>query len=78
MVAMVTVGAGANYVLIGVALRTQLSEQLKSLEQRLEGQLGVVGELGEYFKKRGEIETEVGKMLDKSHKKELIARSNSR
>jgi len=60
------------------ALRTQLSDQLRSLELRLDGQICVTGELVEYFRRRGEIETEIGKTLDKHHRKELLHKQQQR
>lgn len=49
-------------------LRHQLSEQLKSLESRLEAQLLITAELQDYFKKKSELEGEFSKMLDKMYK----------
>ena len=54
-----------NYRLFILDIRTQLQDQLRVLDGRVETQVAIVGELADYFKKRAEVEQEYSKALDK-------------
>ncbi|XP_045027410.1 SLIT-ROBO Rho GTPase-activating protein 1 isoform X2 [Daphnia magna] len=46
-------------------IRTQLNEQLRCLDYRMETQISVVGELQDFFRRRAEVELDYSKNLDK-------------
>ena len=52
------------YVLCLSDIRVQLNEQLKSLDNRLEVQTGIVNEYQEIFRRKAEIELKYSKDLD--------------
>lgn len=54
-------------------IRTQLNEQLRCLDYRMETQISVVGELQDFFRRRAEVELDYSKNLDKLSKS-LLAR----
>lgn len=49
-------------------IRTQLNEQLRCLDYRMETQISVVGELQDFFRRRAEVELDYSKNLDKLSK----------
>ncbi|CAJ0928999.1 unnamed protein product, partial [Mesorhabditis belari] len=64
-------------------IRSQLTEQLKALGERTETQIHVLSELEDYFRRRGELEIEQSKQLDKlakgilqKHKADKTRREN--
>lgn len=46
-------------------IRLQLNEQLRCLDLRMEAQVALVTELQDFFRRRGELELEYSKNLDK-------------
>jgi SLIT-ROBO Rho GTPase activating protein len=46
-------------------IRTQLNEQLRCLDYRVETQVSVVAELQDFFRRRAEVEMDYSKNLDK-------------
>lgn len=46
-------------------IRTKLEQQLKCLENKMEGQCAMVLEVQEFFRKRAEVEQEYSAKLDK-------------
>jgi SLIT-ROBO Rho GTPase activating protein len=48
-----------------IDVRSQLNEQLKCLESRLEVQVAMVTELQDFFRRLSEVETEYAKNLEK-------------
>ena len=54
-------------------IRSQLNEQLRCLDVRMETQVSVVGELQDFFRRRAEVELDYSKNLDKLSKS-LLAR----
>ena len=54
-------------------IRSQLNEQLRCLDVRMETQISVVGELQDFFRRRAEVELDYSKNLDKLSKS-LLAR----
>lgn len=67
--------AGRNYLLfllnryvtgfLTIDIRQQLNEQLKFLDVRMEAQITLVQELQDFFRRRGEVELDYSKSLDK-------------
>lgn len=53
-------------------IRLQLNEQLRCLDIRVESQVALVQELQDFFRRRGEVEMEYSKGLDKLGKGLLI------
>ena len=51
-----------------IDIRTQLNEQLRCLDYRMETQISVVGELQDFFRRRAEVELDYSKNLDKLSK----------
>ena len=50
----------------GIAeIRAQFGEQARALEGRSETQAAVLGELGDYFRRRAEVEADYARQLDK-------------
>lgn len=50
---------------LSVDIRLQLNEQLRCLDVRMEAQVALVTELQEFFRRRGELELDYSKNLDK-------------
>lgn len=46
-------------------IRLQLNEQLRCLDMRMEAQVALVTELQDFFRRRGELELDYSKNLDK-------------
>lgn len=46
-------------------IRLQLNEQLRCLDVRMEAQVALVTELQDFFRRRGELELDYSKNLDK-------------
>lgn len=46
-------------------IRQQLNEQLKFLDVRVESQISLIQELQDFFRRRGEVELDYSKSLDK-------------
>jgi SLIT-ROBO Rho GTPase activating protein len=46
-------------------IRLQLNEQLRCLDLRMEAQVALVTELQDFFRRRGELELDYSKNLDK-------------
>lgn len=46
-------------------IRLQLNEQLRCLDIRVESQISLIQELQEFYRKRGEVELDYSKSLDK-------------
>lgn len=54
-----------NFISYIIDIRTQLNEQLRCLDYRMETQISVVGELQDFFRRRAEVELDYSKNLDK-------------
>lgn len=48
-----------------IDIRLQLNEQLRCLDMRMEAQVALVTELQDFFRRRGELELDYSKNLDK-------------
>jgi SLIT-ROBO Rho GTPase activating protein len=46
-------------------IRLQLNEQLRCLDIRVESQISLIQELQEFYRKRGEVELDYSKSLEK-------------
>lgn len=46
-------------------IRLQLNEQLRCLDVRMESQVSLIQELQDFFRRRGEVELDYSKSLDK-------------
>lgn len=46
-------------------IRLQLNEQLRCLDMRMESQVALIQELQDFFRRRGEVELDYSKSLDK-------------
>jgi SLIT-ROBO Rho GTPase activating protein len=46
-------------------IRLQLNEQLRCLDVRVESQISLIQELQEFYRKRGEVELDYSKSLEK-------------
>jgi SLIT-ROBO Rho GTPase activating protein len=46
-------------------IRLQLNEQLRCLDIRVESQISLIQELQEFYRRRGEVELDYSKSLDK-------------
>lgn len=46
-------------------IRIQLNEQLRFLDVRMESQVSLIQELQDFFRRRGEVELDYSKSLDK-------------
>ncbi len=52
-------------VIIFTEIRQRFTEQLRSLEQRTDVQVVVLGELYEFYKRRADVEADNARALDK-------------
>lgn len=53
-------------------IRLQLNEQLRCLDVRMESQVSLIQELQDFFRRRGEVELDYSKSLDKLAKSLLL------
>jgi SLIT-ROBO Rho GTPase activating protein len=53
------------YFLFLSDIRLQLNEQLRCLDVRMESQISLIQELQDFFRRRGEVELDYSKSLDK-------------
>lgn len=58
--------------LIFADIRLQLNEQLRCLDVRMESQVSLIQELQDFFRRRGEVELDYSKSLDKLAKSLLL------
>ena len=54
-----------HYFLCFSDIRSQLNEQIRCLESRLEVQVAMVTEIQEFFRKKAEVELEYSRNLEK-------------
>jgi SLIT-ROBO Rho GTPase activating protein len=59
-------------------IRSQLSDQLRCLEQRTETQVSLLNEVHEYFRRRAEIDAEHARQLDKLAKSIMQKHKNEK
>jgi SLIT-ROBO Rho GTPase activating protein len=59
-------------------IKSQLTEQIKCLEQRTDTQVNILNEINEFVKKRAEIELEYSKQLEKLTKSFMIKHKNEK
>lgn len=54
-----------TYISLLIDIRLQLNEQLRCLDVRVESQILLIQELQDFFRRRGEVELDYSKSLDK-------------
>ncbi|VDD90971.1 unnamed protein product [Enterobius vermicularis] len=59
-------------------IRCQLAEQLRCLEARTETQTAILSELGDYYRRRAEIDSEYGRQLEKLAKSTMQRHKNEK
>lgn len=49
----------------GAGVRQQLTDQLKCLDQRLDGHVTLLGDLQDFYRRRAEVELDYSRAMDK-------------
>lgn len=53
------------FLFLSLDIRLQLNEQLRCLDVRMESQVSLIQELQDFFRRRGEVELDYSRSLDK-------------